>query len=86
MSAMVLRCLESIVGCGVFVNLPEGTTEKNVLVEVKKKVDGVYATVSKTAGNKEDDKPTIDRDAEKNAKRKKPSNPAAGKDKKLAKK
>jgi hypothetical protein len=60
MSAMVLRCLKSIFGCGVFVNLPEGATEKNILIEVKKKVDGVFAAVSKTLGNKDDDKITSD--------------------------
>ena len=86
MSAMVMHCLESIINCGVFVNVPDGITKKNVMVEVKKKVDGVCARISKTAGNKEDDKTTNDKDDEKNAKRKKPSNPGAGKDKKQAKK
>ena len=76
---MVLESLKSICGCGDFVNLPEGETKDTILVQVRKKVDGVFAAVSKTLGNKEDDKMTGDR-------KRKALSSAAGKEKKPGKK
>jgi hypothetical protein len=79
MSSMVMESFKSIRDCGDFVNLPEGETKDTILVQVRKKVDGVFAAVSKTLGNKEDDKMTGDR-------KRKALNSAAGKEKKPGKK
>ena len=79
MSAMVMESFKSIRDCGDFVNLPEGETKDTILVQVRKKVDGVFAAVSRTLGNKEDDKMTGDR-------KRKALNSAAGKEKKPGKK